>query len=71
MDVRDFKETLEICGDDRRVLLSYPTGFARGILSTLEIQTLDEAGEAITHRPAIAWEGPFVRELKALPRLHH
>ena len=63
-DVRDFKETLEVCGDDRRVLLSYPTGFSRGILSTLEIQTLDETGEAITHRPAIAWEGPFVRELK-------
>ena len=63
-DVRDFKETLEVCGDDRRVLLSYPTGFSRGILSTLEIQTLDEAGEAIVHRPAIAWEGPFVRELK-------
>ena len=63
-DVRDFKETLEVCGDDRRVLLSYPTGFSRGILSTLEIQTLDESGEAITHRPAIAWEGPFVREMK-------
>ena len=63
-DVRDFKETLEVCGDDRRVLLSYPTGFSRGILSTLEIQTLDEAGEAIVHCPAIAWEGPFVRELK-------
>ena len=63
-DVRDFKETLEVCGDDRRVLLSYPTGFSRGILSTLEIQTLDGAGEAITHRPAIAWEGPFVREMK-------
>jgi len=63
-DVRDFKETLEICGDDRRVLLSYPTGFSRGILSTLEIQTLDAEGEAITHHPAIAWESPFVRELK-------
>lgn len=63
-DVRDFKETLEVCGDDRRMLLSYPTGFARGILSTLEVQTLDEAGEAITQRPAIAWESAFVRELR-------
>ena len=63
-DLRDFKETLEVCGDDRRVLLSYPTGFSRGILSTLEIQTLDQTGAAITQHPAIAWESPFVRELK-------
>ena len=63
-DVRDFKETLEVCGDAGRVLLSYPTGFSRGILSTLEIQTLDAAGAAITHHPSIAWESPFVRELK-------
>jgi predicted dehydrogenase len=63
-DVRDFKETLEVCGDDRRILLSYPTGFSRGILSTLEVQTLDATGEAITQRPAIAWESAFVRELR-------
>jgi len=63
-DVRDFKETLEVCGDDRRVLLSYPTGFSRGILSTLEVQTLDASGEAITQSPAIAWESAFVRELR-------
>jgi len=63
-DVRDFKETLEVCGDDRRILLSYPTGFSRGILSTLELQTLDSIGEAITQRPAIAWESAFVRELR-------
>ena len=63
-DVRDFKETLEVCGDNRRILLSYPTGFSRGILSTLELQTLDSTGEAITQRPAIAWESAFVRELR-------
>ena len=63
-DVRDFKETLEVCGDDRRLLLSYPTGFSRGILSTLELQTLDSTGEAITQRPAIAWESAFLRELR-------
>ena len=51
-------------GSLRRVLLSYPTGFSRGILSTLSIQTLDEAGEALSQTPAIAWESPFVRELK-------
>jgi predicted dehydrogenase len=63
-DVRDFKETLEVCGDDRRVLLSYPTGFARGILSTLEIQALDGEGHPVTLRPAIEWESAFVRELR-------
>ena len=38
--------------------------FRGGSSPPLEIQTLDEAGEAVVHRPAIAWEGPFVRELK-------
>ncbi len=63
-DVRDFKETLEVCGDDSRLLLSYPTGFARGILSTLEVQRLDAAGHPVRSYPSIGWESPFVRELK-------
>lgn len=63
-EVRDFKETLEICADDRRVLLSYPTGFARGILSTVEVQGLDAEGRAVTSRPAVEWENPFTRELR-------
>ncbi len=63
-DVRDFKETLEICGDESRVLLSYPTGFARGILSTVEVQSLDASGIPLRQYPAIEWESPFVRELK-------
>ena len=32
-DLWDFKETLEIYGDKKRVMVSYPTGFSRGILS--------------------------------------
>ncbi len=63
-DVRDFKETLEISGDDSRLLLSYPTGFARGILSTLEVQRLDAQGNPVREHPSIAWESPFVRELR-------
>ena len=62
--VREFKETLEVSSDDSRLLLSYPTGFARGILSTLEVQHLDEAGNPVCSRPSIAWESPFLRELK-------
>ena len=63
-DLWDFKETLEIYGDDKRVLLSYPTGFARGILSTLVIQELDETGRPYRREPAIDWESAFVRELR-------
>lgn len=63
-EVRDFKETLEVCADDRRVLLSYPTGFARGILSTIEVQGLDAEGRPVTMRPAVEWENPFARELR-------
>lgn len=62
--VREFKETLEVSSDDSRLLLSYPTGFARGILSTLEVQHVDEAGNPVCSHPSIPWESPFVRELK-------
>ena len=60
----DFKETLEIYGDDKRILLGYPTGFARGILSTLTIQANDSSGRAYHHSPAIDWESAFMRELR-------
>ena len=33
-NIRHFTETLEVYGDDRGIVLSYPTGFARGQLST-------------------------------------
>jgi len=59
----DFKETLEVYGDDKRVILSYPTGFARGILSTVTVQGIDADGTAFKKEPAIAWESAFVREL--------
>jgi predicted dehydrogenase len=60
----DFKETLEIYGDDKRVLVSYPTGFARGILSTVTIQGIDANGLTYRKEPAIDWESAFVRELR-------
>jgi len=62
--VRDFRETLEVCGDDRRVLLSYPTGFARGILSTVTVQGLDDEGNPVCRQPAVSWENPFTCELR-------
>ena len=62
-NIRDFKETLEISNDNERLLLSYPTGFSRGILSTLEIQRLSTDGTPIRSYPDIEWQSPFEREL--------
>jgi predicted dehydrogenase len=63
-DLWDFKETLEVYGDDKRVIVSYPTGFARGILSTVTIQGIDARGITYRQEPAIDWESAFVRELR-------
>ena len=63
-DLWDFKETLEIYADDKRVLLSYPTGFSRGILSTLAVHEIHADGTHGVRRPAVDWESAFVRELR-------
>jgi predicted dehydrogenase len=63
-DLWDFKETLEVYGDDRRVILTYPTGFSRGQLSHLTLQRIDSNGRTISEEPAIDWASPFVRELE-------
>ena len=60
----DFRETLEVYGDRQRVLLSYPTGFARGILSRVVLQGTDERGDPYRTEPAIDWESAFLRELR-------
>ena len=62
--IRAFKETLEISGDDRRVSLSYPSGFARGILSEVKIEGVDEEGRTFVQEPSVEWESAFVRELR-------
>lgn len=62
-NIRQFTETLEVYGDNRGVVLSYPTGFSRGILSTLTVKGVDEDGRAFTTHPEIDWENPFRREL--------
>lgn len=62
--IRHFHETLEVYGDDRGVILSYPTGFSRGQLSQVTIRGVDDAGAPFETRPAIDWESPFVAELK-------
>lgn len=63
-DLWDFKETLEVYGDDRRVIVSYPTGFARGILSKVIVQGIDAQGNTFRAEPALAWETAFLREMR-------
>ena len=63
-DLWDFRETLEVYGDRQRVLLSYPTGFARGMLSRVTLQGTDERGSAYRTEPAVDWESAFLRELR-------
>ena len=60
----DFQETLEVYGDDKRVIIGYPTGFSRGILSTVSIQGIDDNGMTYRKEPAIDWESAFKRELR-------
>lgn len=60
----DFRETLEIYGGKKRVLLSYPTGFSRGILSEVTIQGIDTDGTTYKMSPTVEWESAFVRELR-------
>ena len=60
----DFRETLEVYGDEKRVLISYPTGFARGALSTVTVQEIDARGTSLREEPNIDWETAFRRELR-------
>ena len=62
--VWDFKETLEIYGHRKRVLLSYPTGFSRRVLSQVVIQGIDAEGESYRREPVVPWESAFVAELR-------
>ena len=63
-DLWDFKETLEIYGDNKRVIVSYPTGFSRGILSEVTIHGIDADGTTYSKTPAVEWESAFVSELR-------
>jgi predicted dehydrogenase len=60
----DFKETLEVYGDEKRVVVAYPTGFARGMLSTVTVQGIDTQGVTYRQEPAIDWESAFMREMR-------
>ena len=63
-NVWDFQESLEVYGDDRRVIVNYPTGFARGVPSTVTVQGIDEQGTTFRKGVAVDWETAFARELR-------
>lgn len=61
----DFHETLEVYGDDKRVIVTYPTGFApRGMLATVTVQGIDADGVHYKKEPKIDWESAFSREIR-------
>ena len=60
----DFKQTLEIYSEEKRVILSYPTGFSRRVLTKLIVQGIDAEGNSFYKEPAIPWESGFTRELR-------
>ena len=60
----DFRQTLEVYSDDKRVLLSYPTGFSRRVPSTLVVQGIDAEGTSYRREPAVPWESAFTAELR-------
>ena len=62
-DLWDFHETLEVYGSRKRVIVSYETGFSRG-LSRVRVQEIDARGTSVSREPALSWESPFRRELR-------
>jgi len=63
-DLWDFQESLEVYGDDKRVIINYPTGFARGLLTQCIVQGVNEQGVTYKQEPALDWESAFSRELR-------
>jgi predicted dehydrogenase len=58
----DFKETLEIYGSRDRVLVSFPTGFARGLPSYVTVHGME--ADRTPWRKEFAWhDNPFKLEL--------
>ena len=59
----DFKETLEVYGSRERVLVSFPTGFSRGLPTTVTLHGMD--ADRTPWRREYAWhDNPFKLELQ-------
>jgi len=62
-DLWDFKETLEVYGSRERVLVSFPTGFSRGLPSHVTLHGMD--GDRTPWRRQYSWhDNPFKLELQ-------
>ena len=62
-DLQDFEETLEVYGSRERVIVSFPTGFSRGLPSTVTLKGMDPDGTAWTK--AYQWhDNPFKLEIR-------
>ena len=59
----EFKETMEVYGSRERVIASFPTGFARGLPSTVTLHGMDP--ESLAWRKELSWhDNPFKLELQ-------
>jgi predicted dehydrogenase len=62
-DLWDFKETLEVYGSRERVLVSFPTGFSRGLPSYVTLHGMD--ADRTPWRREYSWhDNPFKLELQ-------
>lgn len=62
-ELQDFEETLEVYGSRDRVIVSFPTGFSRGLPSTVTLKGMDPDGTPWTK--GYAWhDNPFKLELR-------
>lgn len=59
----EFKETMEVYGSRERVIVSFPTGFARGLPSTVSVHGMD--ADRTPWRKELSWhDNPFKIELQ-------
>jgi predicted dehydrogenase len=59
----DFRETLEVYGSRERVLVSFPSGFARGLPSTVVLHGMD--ADRTPWKKELSWhDNPFLLELR-------
>jgi len=63
----DFKETLEVYGSDERVILSFPTGFARGLPTTVTLQGMED-GAPYRKERVLSHDPGFKNEIE---HFHH
>jgi len=62
-DLWEFKETMEVYGSRERVIASFPTGFARGLPSTVSVHGMDS--DRLPWRKELSWhDNPFKLELQ-------